>query len=186
MLEIEEKEIRDLDGPLESGRYAHCLFEGCIFDERDFSGSTFLDCRFQDCLLNQVDLTHVRFKDVEFAESKLMGLYFPRCNPLMFSPFFTNTKLFRCAFSGMKIKGGVNFDECMIEECDFTESIIKNSKFTKSKLKGTNFHLADLSGSDFQDAIDFHIDPIQTKITKCKFSAPEVLSLLDVFELEIS
>lgn len=185
MQEIEEQEIRSLDGPLEYGRYAHCLFEGCVFDERDFSGSSFSDCRFQDCLFNQVDLTGVRLKDVEFSESKLLGMDFSLCDPLLFSPTFANSKLFRCLFTEMKLKAPISFAECNVEECDFSEAKIQKSNFHKCRLLGTTFHNTDLTGSDFREALDFHIDVTQNRINQCKFSTPEVLSLLDVFNLEI-
>ncbi len=185
MIEIEEQEIRNIDGPLTYARYVHCLFEGCVFDERDFSGASFQDCRFQDCLLNQVDLSSVRLKDVEFADSKLMGLDFTTCDMILFSPIFTNTKLYRCIFTDMNLKSGLSFQQCIVDECDFSDAKMRKSSFKECDLKGTTFHQTDLTESDFQEAVNFHIDVTQNKINKCKFSAPEVVSLLDVFDLEI-
>ena len=115
----EEQEFKGLKGPLKQGRYTHSLFENCTFSQNDFSGSSFQDCRFRNSLLNLVDLTKVRFNDIEFVDSKLMGLSFSLCDPLLFSPLFKNSKLFRCSFAQIKPKTGLRFEDCILEECDF-------------------------------------------------------------------
>lgn len=185
MNEIEQEEIRSLDGPLSYGKYVHCLFVGCVFDERDFSGSSFHECRFQDCMFNQVDLTKVRLCETEFSECKLIGMDFSLCDPLLFSPIFNNCKLYRCSYFGMKLKAPLNFFQCNMDECDFSEAKIPNSSFKECRLQGTTFHNTDLTKCNFRDATEFYIDVTQNKINQCKFSTPEVLSLLNVFNLEI-
>ncbi len=185
MDEFEDCEYKGLKGPLKQGRYQNCIFENCQFTQNGFSGSSFQDCRFKGSLLNLVDLTSVRLKDVKFSESKLMGLSFSLCDTLLFSPVFTHCKLFRCIFTQIKPKVGLKFDDCNIEECDFSEAKIKGSSFTRCRLPLTRFHHTDLSQSDFTESVDFTIDVTTNKINQCKFSASEVHSLLNVFDLEI-
>ncbi len=167
------------------GRYQNYLFENCTFQQNDFSGSSFQDCRFQNSLLNLVDLTGVRLNGVEFVDSKLMGLSFFLCDSLLFSLSFKKTKLFRCLFTQLKPKVPLKFEECQLEECDFSEAKIKGSSFIRCRLPQTRFHQADLTESNFTESIDFNIDITTNKINKCKFSASEVHSLLNVFDLEI-
>ncbi|GAH27414.1 unnamed protein product, partial [marine sediment metagenome] len=52
--------------------------------------------------------------------------------------------------------------------------------FTKSLFIHTN-----LTKADFTESINYNIDPNQNEIKNAKFSFPEVVSLLNHFDIEI-
>jgi len=182
--EYEEEEITQLKGPLKEGRYIHCLFFNCVFDHENFSDYQFIDCRFQDCLFNVVNIERTKLQNTEFAECKLIGIDFPLTYPLIFTPKFSNSSIISCIFSHMHIKG-ISFKQSRLNDCYFQDTKLHNCNFCECDFEGTIFQQCDLTGSNFNEAKNYQIDPQLNTLNKCKFSTPEVLSLLDFFKIKI-
>jgi len=58
--------------------------------------------------------------------------------------------------------------------------------FRETDLEGNIFHHADLSKADFRDVKNYSINPQSNILKKARFSIPEVLSLLNFFDIQIS
>ncbi len=79
----------------------------------------------------------------------------------------------------------VLFDGCQIFDCDFLETNLTKSSFENSDLKNSLFHQCNLSFVSFINSVNYKIDPNQNTFKKTKFSMPEVVNLLDSFDIEI-
>lgn len=77
------------------------------------------------------------------------------------------------------------FQNSKILDCDFFNSNLENSSFENSTLTGTKFENTNLSHSSFVNTKDYLIDPNKNNIKKAKFSFPDAVSLLNVFDIEI-
>ncbi|WP_292462399.1 pentapeptide repeat-containing protein [Methanolobus sp.] len=62
---------------------------------------------------------------------------------------------------------------------------LKNANFEGSDLKNSLFRNTNLSFTSFRNAKNYDIDPNNNFLKKTKFSIPEVISLLRVFDIEI-
>jgi uncharacterized protein YjbI with pentapeptide repeats len=78
------------------------------------------------------------------------------------------------AFTGSKVR-----------ECYFTNTCLNSANFDGAELSGTTFHNCDLCKADFSRATQYSIDPSANKIKKAKFSLPEVVGLLQGFDIII-
>ena len=59
------------------------------------------------------------------------------------------------------------------------------SHFNNSDLRGSRFQNANLSFASFQTARNYSIDPKENITTKLKVTIPELIGLLDFFDLDI-
>lgn len=82
-----------------------------------------------------------------------------------------------CDFSELQLPD-TNFNECQINDCDFVKSELAGSDFNGSDLQGSIFQQTDLSGCNFLEAKNYAMDPWGNKLTKAKFSLPDVLTFL--------
>lgn len=90
-----------------------------------------------------------------------------------------------CNFSDLPLKGTF-FRDCILHDAIFTQSQLSESDFEGSDLKGSIFHHTNLEKASFLNAINYSIHPLNNKLSKAKFSKPEVLSLLDHLDISIS
>jgi uncharacterized protein YjbI with pentapeptide repeats len=164
--------------------FSHVTFEHCDFSQADFSSSKFLDCRLSNCNLSLTKISGSRLQEVEFESCKLVGVDFTQCNPMFLAIRFNKCLIGTCNFSGLDLKNGV-FRECTIRDTHFKESNLTGADFAKSDLAGTVFHNANLSQANFLGAINYSINPLTNKLSKAKFSKPEVLSLLDHMDIVV-
>jgi uncharacterized protein YjbI with pentapeptide repeats len=96
-----------------------------------------------------------------------------------------NKSLIRdCNISELNLTG-TTFTDCEINRCDFYKSNLSKTIYKGSSLPGSLFESTNLSGADFSEAINYKINPANNKIKGAKFSYPEVLNLLSIFEIEI-
>jgi len=170
-------------------KYANKKIDQEVFTKINFSGNSFLntrftDCSFNGCNLSLVDLSGTRFQDVTFINCKLQGANFSKCNQFIMSFSFEKCLITDCIFSDIQLKG-FNFIECNIRDCDFVGSNLVKANFSNSNLDGSNFQDADLSLASFENAYNYRINPNQTKIKGAVFSMPEVVSLLENFDIKI-
>ncbi|NGX58862.1 MAG: hypothetical protein KR126chlam3_00002 [Chlamydiae bacterium] len=123
-------------------------------------------------------------QDVLFEECKIVGGEFYKCEKTFFSPQFKSCILMGCNFSDLKMKS-VSFHGSKVKECYFTDTKLVEADFGEADLEGSIFHHADLSKANFKDAKNYSINPEANVLKKARFSAPEALSLLKFFDVEI-
>jgi uncharacterized protein YjbI with pentapeptide repeats len=75
--------------------------------------------------------------------------------------------------------------ECQLKEADFTEANLSKADCSFSDFLGARFINTNLTRANFTNATNYSIHPHGNKLCKTKFSLPEVLSLLDVFDIII-
>ncbi|WP_235856247.1 pentapeptide repeat-containing protein [Methanolobus halotolerans] len=78
-----------------------------------------------------------------------------------------------------------DFINCRVYNCDFVNNNLKNANFEDSDLKDSIFKNTDLSHASFKNAISYNIDPTDNFLKSTKFSVPEVISLLNVYDIEL-
>jgi len=183
-MEFSQEEFEGRNESLARSRYDECHFKHCNFTEVSFQHTYLLGCTFTGCQLSLVKLDGCRLQNVTFKECKLVGLEFFRCDPTFFSASFSHSKLMGCNFSGLGWKKPL-FEECQIEECFFKETKLIESNFSGSSLQGTLFHNCDLTKANFKHAQNYAIDPHHNQVKKAQFSFPEVIGLLNSFEVVI-
>ncbi len=126
-----------------------------------------------------------RFQGVSFDECKIVGSEFFKCDNRFLSLEFRNCILMGCNFSDLKMKR-TSFLGTKVRECHFNNTVLAEANFREADLEGSLFHHSDLSKADFRDAKNYSIDPQSNKVSKAQFSSPEVLSLLNFFDIQIS
>jgi fluoroquinolone resistance protein len=62
---------------------------------------------------------------------------------------------------------------------------LHGADISNSDSAGTFFHQSNLSAANFKEAINYSINPMNNQITKAKFSKPEVVKLLNNFDIII-
>lgn len=142
----------------------------------------FVDHRFVGKDLSLTNFKGVRLQEVTFENCKLIGVNFSLVDPLFFSVRFKNCLLDMANFSGLDLKK-TSFINCLIREASFFESNLTEADFSGSNLAGTTFHHCNLSKTNFVSAINYSINPFTNQLKKAQFSSPEVLSLLNYFEI---
>ena len=75
--------------------------------------------------------------------------------------------------------------DCKAHDVDFSECNLKGADFFRTDLRETRFAFCKLDKCNFREATNYLINPLENSIEGAKFSSPEVLSLLDAFEIEI-
>jgi len=164
--------------------YESCSFTGCNFSNADLSGISFVKCSFEHCDFSMAVLKNTVFRDIDFLDCKLLGLHFGDCNPFLLSFRCTNSVLDFSSFYKQKIRDTV-FDNCSIREVDFTSADLKGVVFRNSGLERAVFDNTNLEGADFRTAVHFSINLENNRIAKAKFSAMNILGLLDHYNIEI-
>lgn len=87
-------------------------------------------------------------------------------------------------FSNMNLEN-TDFINCQIHDCDFVNTNLKNANFEGSNLKNSIFQNTNLSFTSFRNARNYNIDPNHNFLKRTKFSTPEVISLLNIYDIDI-
>ena len=164
--------------------YENCKFLTCNFSSANLSGINFIDCEFNGCNFSLTNLAHTGMRDVIFIDCKLLGLHFNTCKDFLFSVSFKNCVLNISSFYKLKLKKTI-FDSTKLEEIDFTEADLSGSVFKNCDLTKTVFDNTILQKVDFRTARNYSINPNKNNIKKAKFSLPEIVGLLDTYDIEI-
>ncbi len=176
--------INNAENPLLLAAYENCNFVNCDFSNADFSEFIFIDCNFKVCNLSLSKISKTAFRDVKFTECKMLGLHFDECNQFGIELIFENCMLNQASFYKMKIRNQI-FKNCRLLETDFTESDLIGSVFENCDLSGATFDNTNLEKADFRTSFNYSIDPEINRIKKAKFALPEVLGLLNKYDLVI-
>jgi uncharacterized protein YjbI with pentapeptide repeats len=130
------------------------------------------------------NLKNTALKNVEFVTCKLLGVKFNECEPFLFSVSFNDCNLNLSSFFNLVIKE-TDFDNCKLHGVDFTEADLTSSRFNKCDLKNALFDQTTLEKVDFSTSRNFSIDPDINRIKNAKFSIPEVIGLLEKYQIKI-
>lgn len=169
---------------LPTGDFEGCHFSHCDLNGTELNGINFTECIFENCNLSGAKILQTTFNDVRFISSKILGLHFETANQHLFSVQFEKSTLDLCSFYQCKMKK-TTFLHCSLQEVDFTETILTDANFDGCNLKGAKFERTNLEKADLRTAVNYRLDPEQNKVKQARFSSPEVLSLLDKYQLRI-
>ena len=181
-------ELEESGSIVESTQFEDCLFLGGHFAETQFIDCKFVDCRFKDSDLSVASFRGSRFADSSFDRSKLVGIDWSVLNwsaVILAAPFgFRSCDLSYSTFSGLKLKE-MTAQDCKMREVDFTECDLMGSDFSRSDLLGSRFYQTVLEECNFEDAMNYLISPIDNSLKGARFSHPEVMTLLEPFNIKI-
>ena len=81
--------------------------------------------------------------------------------------------------------GRCSFSDCHLEEADFVEADLRNVTLVRCELNYALFENTVLEGADLRGAIGYSIDPENNYISGAQFSLPEVVGLLNKYQINI-
>ncbi len=157
--------------------YDNCTFNRCTFTGLDLSSISFSECEMSGCDLSNVSLYSCSLKDVKFKDSKLMGLHFEDCNPLLLEVSFHTCDLRFSSLYQLKLKGTA-FVDCKLESVDFSEADLSKVKFDNCQMLNATFNRTICKETDFRTAIAYQIDPAENTLTKARFGSQNLEGLL--------
>lgn len=160
-----------------------CTFINCKFSKVIFFDCRFEKCSFRNCDLSSISINHCVFDEVLFEESKLTGIQWAETG-IPLDVKFRQCSLNYCSFIGVDLKN-TEITKCIIKEADFSETNLSKSNCRYSDFTGTRFTNTNLAYTDFSYASNYSIHPDGNILKKTVFSSPDVLSLLDVYDIII-
>ena len=178
---------------LEEKSLENITFDNCIFEDANFYKSIFSDCKFFNCKFIRSDLSLVKLPNsvidnTLFQECKIQGINFTTLNwekNISSNPLsFTNSQISYCSFNALNLKK-LKIKNCIANDLDFSDCILTSSDFSGSDLKGSRFNNCKLDNSDFTKTKNYYINPVLNKLDGSKFTYPEVINLLDSFNIKI-
>lgn len=128
-----------------------------------------------NCDLSLIKLNQSEFINISFEECKMLGINWTEAKNII-NLNFKKSKLNHSSFYGLKLKD-LQIEECIACEVDFVNTEMIKAKLCNSDLQGSKFNNTNLSGSDLSNAKNYYLNPNYNKITKAKFSIPDVLNL---------
>lgn len=170
---------------LNEREYEYCTFRNCLFSKAKIFNSRFLETEFIDCNFSNANLGQSLFQEVIFNNCKMLGLKFDECNQFNFAAIFENCQLNHCSFYQMNLNR-TRFAKCQLKEVDFVEANLKNTKINDCDLLDARFENTNLEKADFSNSLNYSIDPELNHVKGAIFSFPEVLGLLDKFDIKIN
>ena len=78
-----------------------------------------------------------------------------------------------------------HFNKSQLKECSFTDTQLEGANFTEADLQGSTFHKCKLDKADFRGTKNYAINLKTNSAKKAKFSYPEVMTLLQFFDIII-
>jgi len=170
--------------PMEKGEYDNCVFSNCNFANADLTEIKFLDTEFIDCNFSNANISMTAFQEITFRDCKMIGLQFEKCNAFGFAASFENCLLNHCTFYQMKLNRS-SFINCQLQGVDFVEADLKSGKIVNCDLLNATFENTNLEKADLRNSINYSINPEINRVKNAKFSLPDVIGLLDKYELDI-
>ena len=164
-------------------QFHDCKFINCKFPKVTFFDCRFENCGFQNCDLSSILIKHSVFDCVIFEESKLTGIQWADAG-IPLDAKFRQCTLNYCSFIGVDLRS-TEMTNCKIKEADFTETNLSRADCRYSDFTGARFVNTNLEYTDLSYASNYSIHPDGNKLKKTVFSSPDVLSLLDVYDIVI-
>jgi fluoroquinolone resistance protein len=163
--------------------FAECVFKNCKFFEVHFFNCRFENCIFDNCDLASISMKHTSFSDVMCIDTKLTGIQWADAS-IPLDVTFRNCLLNYSSFIGVDLRK-TDLLGCQLKEVDFTETNLSKANCQYSDFTGARFINTNLEYTDFTNATNYSIHPDGNKLRKTKFSLPDALSLLDVYDIVI-
>ena len=168
--------------------YIDCEFNKCTFIDSEFSKCIFKDCKFNKCTMNNVTFRFSTMKNSVVDNCEFIGINWAtlRGDIIEVEPIQSARECFfkYNNFIFMKLNkfnfSGSRFQKSLFQECDLIEANFKEVRF-----ESTEFIQCNISKADFRDSYGYQIDIRTNKLTKSKFSFPEVTSLLNSIDIII-
>lgn len=182
------------DAVLGGSTLASCEFEECRFAGCDLSESEVRACRFADCTFERCDLSLIRlpqsvFSACRFEDSKIIGVNWTEARwpeTRLWAPVgFARCVMDHSTFLGLDLKE-VRIVDCTAHDVDFREADLTKADFAGTDLSGSLFANTNLTGADLRSARDYRIDPRENVLKGARFSLPEVISLLDGLDIDLT
>ena len=170
--------------PLEKGDYENCVFESCQFQEAYLDNQNFTECHFLDCDLTNANITNTQFNEVIFEDSKLVGIRFETCNPILLQLGFKGCNLSLASFYEMNIQN-TTFKGCQLHQVDYSFANLSKCDFGNANLKGAIFEQTSLEEANLASALNITIDPTQNTIKKARFSKEGLIGLLKKYDIVV-
>lgn len=158
-----------------------CVFKNCKFFKSSFFYCIFENCQFENCDLSLSVMRSTSFRDVRFSDTKLSGIQWADA-AIPLDVGFYRCLLNYSGFIGVDLTN-TEIIECQLNSADFSEANLTKARCCFSDFTGARFVNTNLTRADFTNATNYSIHPHGNKLCKTKFSSPEVLSLLDVFDI---
>lgn len=177
------KEIDLSDSIVKDKEFYKCSFENCFMNKTIFQNCRIEDCEFHNCDMSLSKLNESEFITVNFYESKMIGMNWTNAKNIK-DLKFDKCKLSHSTFYGLNLKLFI-IKDCLAKEVDFTNANLNKANLTETDFEGSKFSNTDLTFADFTQAKNYNIDPNYNKIKKASFSVPEVLTLLQGFDIII-
>ncbi|GAB6190710.1 pentapeptide repeat-containing protein [Desulfocastanea catecholica] len=163
--------------------FSGCTFNSCKLFKISFYNCTFEDCAFENCDVASASIKHTSFRRVKFIDTKITGIQWPdAAMPLDVN--FTRCLLNYAGFIGVDLRNTAMI-ECQLKEADFSEANLTKADCSFSDFSGARFSNTNLTRANFTNATNYAIHPHGNTLCKTRFSSPEVLSLLDLFDIII-
>ncbi len=129
------------------------------------------------------------FLDVVFDQSKLMGINWTKAKwpkvRLSSSINFYSCNISHSNFFGLSLLE-INIQECKVHDTDFREADLSYSNLASSDFYQSLFIHSKLTSVDFSEAINYNIDITLNEVKKATFTFPDVINLLQHFEIKIN
>ena len=174
---------------IEQINFENCQFKQCKFIDVIFSNIKFTECDFEFCDLALAKFPNCKFSEVSFKNSKIIGVNWTELSwPLvkLTSPlYFYSSNLSHSSFYGLELSNLI-VEECKAHDIDFREANLSHASFVESDLLNSLFLHTNLYSADFTNAINYTIDPNENRIKQARFSFPEVIALLNHFDIKIN
>ncbi|NWF88650.1 MAG: pentapeptide repeat-containing protein [Ignavibacteriaceae bacterium] len=177
------KELDIADSMVNDREFYKCTFDSCNMSNVIFQNCRIEDCEFHNCDLSLSKLNESEFIAVKFYKTKMIGMNWTEVKNLNYI-VFDKCKLSHSSFYGLSLKLFV-FKDCLANEVDFTNANLNKANLSGTDFEGSKFNNTDLSQADFTQSRNYNIDPNFNIIKKAVFSIPEVITLLQGFDIKI-
>ena len=184
---INEQHFEDIDFAKENigqAEYSFCTFTKCNFADTALSNIRFIDSIFEDCNWSNANIQDCSIQDCKFENCKMLGLQFNTCSDFGFGIHCKNCNLQHSVFFKMDLRQ-CSFDHCHLGYVDFGEADLTSIKLYDCNLANTFFGYTNLERTNLTGSVNFNIDPDNNKLKGARFSATEVIRLLDKYGLVI-
>lgn len=146
-------------------RLDNVTLKHCTFDQSDFSQSEWQDCVIEQCDFSQTDFSEAIVYRTTFSQTKLMGANFTKsrfknvtvksamADYAIFAEsdwqavIFSDVRLRDTSFQATKLKQGLEFIDCELDDADFYETSLKGVDFSRSHFASIRFTMDQAQGS---------------------------------------
>ena len=168
----------DADQELDGTTFSRCTLAGT-----DARGARLLDVTFEHSELSSVRIDGALLQ-ARFVASKIEGINFFTARRELVSLSFENCLIRYCSLAELKLKE-LRMVGCTLQHVDLSDADLTRADLTGSTFEDCTFRNTTLTKADLRTARGYSIDPRINKVTGARFDLPEVLGLLDAFDIRV-